>query len=117
MALHAERLEPRPDRVRTARHDLVIHQSHFASALALQHPHEVGIGHWRKWMMLHPAFVERHVPDEQVTLEHRSLVVRKSGRGNREIGRRQKNEDPQGLRDRADVAFRRTSNVEQPEVD
>jgi hypothetical protein len=37
-------------------------------------------------MILHAAFVQQHVADEQVALENRPLVVRKCGCRDRETG-------------------------------
>ena len=77
-------VEPRLDRVGSARHGFMAHQSHFALRLPLQHSHQIGIGHGRKRMMLHAALIEQHVARKEVALEHAALVFGKGGAGDGE---------------------------------
>ena len=80
----------------------MVDQAHAAWRLRLQHAHEVGVGHGRERVVLHPALVEQYIPDKQVALEDRALVVRKGRRGDGEVGAQRLH---QGIDHGADVAF------------
>ena len=92
------------DSLRALRHGFEINQADFALALHLQHPHQVGILHGRKGVVLHARFVQQHIPHKQMALEYSAAVVGKSRCGNGEISTQGGH---QGLSHRANVALRR----------
>jgi hypothetical protein len=66
----------------------VVHQPHFVSLggiqLRLQHAHQVGIGHWGEGMMAHATVGKQRVSHKEMSMDDRSLVLRKCRRGNAE---------------------------------
>ena len=63
----------------------MVNQSYLVTGLRLQNPHQIGVGHGGEWMVLHAAFIEQHLADKQIALEHGAPVVRESRRCHREI--------------------------------
>ena len=85
----------------------VIDEPDTPAALRLQHPHEVGIRHRCQRVILHAAFVQQYVADEQIAAEHCAAVIGKCWSGDREADAVGRHRVQQCLRDRPDIAIGR----------
>jgi len=84
----------------------IVDQPHLPAAigsqLRLQETHQVGIGHRRQRMIPHPAIREQDVADEEMSLEHSAIVIRKSWNNDAEVAIQLVH---QSFDDRADIAM------------
>ena len=99
-ALFFQCRERRPDHRRAARHRRERHQANRPVGLPRQHAHEVRVSHRRQRMVLHPAFRQQRIADEQMPLVYRPRI------GGERRARRRKSAAQrcdQRVRHRADV--------------
>ncbi len=81
----SERCNPRANGFLTSRDDIVGNVPDLQLRLCLEHPDQIRVVHRRERVIAHTRFAQKVVAHEQVTLEDRTPVLRKSRTRNREI--------------------------------
>ncbi|MNQ93931.1 hypothetical protein D3C85_1094200 [compost metagenome] len=71
-----EAIESRGNGLRALVDDRMCNKTYRFERLLLQHPNQIGIGHWRQWMITHAGFAQQHIADEQMTVKNRPFVLR-----------------------------------------